>query len=303
MMIWGDMLQPITKYKTYDAIDMIPKDILLLDFIWYFHLDKDTEDNLLSKGFKVAIGNLYSSHYPRYERRIAKDGIVGGQISFWTEVSEKCLQQEGKLYDLFMTGQMLWSADYSHTYKLTYDRIIKALLPEFRENMRGVKYPSLNKSATTATLIENPISFPPARDVSQAVCFDVNEKYDSIILSHTALRNRTRVAWKPHEVVGKYLLTYTDGTTEQIELTNCGNVGYWNRRHNQPVLNKIYRHNGYHSIYYTDGEEFKTESGENVTLYRLEHILPKDKTLSSVKLLQEEDGINVFLCKAEGVKI
>ena len=301
MMIWGDMLQPITKYKTYDAINMIPKDILLLDFIWYFHLDKDTEDNLLPHGFKVAIGNLYSSHYPRYEKRIQKDGIIGGQLSFWTEVSEKCLQQEGKLYDLFMTAQMLWSADYSHTYKLAYDRVIGAFLPEFRDNMRGVRSPSRNSSAKVTTLIENPITFPPRADIEQRAEFDVNEKYDSLLLYHTALRRRTRVAWKPHEVVGKYIITYTDGTTEDIELTASGNVGYWQRRHNEPVLNKIYRHNGYHSIYYTDGVEFKNENGDNVTIYRLEHILQKDKTVASVKLEQEENGINIFLCKAEGV--
>ena len=114
MMIWSDMLQPVTKYQTFDAVNMIPKDILCLDFIWYFHLDKDIEDNLLQKGFKVAIGNFYSSHYPRFESRIRKDGMVGGQISMWTRTNEEKLQLGGKFYDIFMVGEMLWDNDYTH---------------------------------------------------------------------------------------------------------------------------------------------------------------------------------------------
>ena len=66
MAIWSDMLQPTEKrYQTCTAIDRLPKDILMLDFIWYFHFDMDLENNILPAGFPVAIGNLYSSHFPR----------------------------------------------------------------------------------------------------------------------------------------------------------------------------------------------------------------------------------------------
>jgi hypothetical protein len=98
------MIQPVTKYQTPDAIDMIPKDIVMLDFIWYFHLGKDIEDNLLEKGFDVLVGNLYSSHFPRYESRIRKEGIHGGQISAWVATNETSLQQEGKFYDRLGLG-------------------------------------------------------------------------------------------------------------------------------------------------------------------------------------------------------
>ena len=49
MMIWSDMIQPVSHYTSRPAIDMLPKDILMLDFIWYFHFDKDIEDNLLER--------------------------------------------------------------------------------------------------------------------------------------------------------------------------------------------------------------------------------------------------------------
>ncbi|MBQ8641910.1 MAG: family 20 glycosylhydrolase [Clostridia bacterium] len=81
MMIWADMMQPTEKYKTYPAIERLPRDIVLLDFIWYFHFDLDMEDHLLPYGYDVVMGNLYSSHYPRYESRAAKERMIGGQVS------------------------------------------------------------------------------------------------------------------------------------------------------------------------------------------------------------------------------
>ena len=32
--IWSDMLQPVTNYQTPNAINLLPRDILCLDFIW-----------------------------------------------------------------------------------------------------------------------------------------------------------------------------------------------------------------------------------------------------------------------------
>ncbi|MBO5269538.1 MAG: family 20 glycosylhydrolase, partial [Clostridia bacterium] len=142
MMIWSDMLQPVTKYQTPPAVDLIPKDVLCLDFIWYFHLDKDIEENLLEKGFKVAVGNLYSSHFPRYESRIRKSGMVGGQISMWVATNEGALAQEGKLYDIMMTAQMLWSESYTRHCRLAYDRLLRKEIPALRDAMRGTVSPS-----------------------------------------------------------------------------------------------------------------------------------------------------------------
>jgi hexosaminidase len=154
MIIWSDMLQPVSEYTkaTSPAMDMIPKDILMLDFIWYFHFGKDIEDNLIEKGFSVAVGNLYSSHYPRYNTRIRKKGMLGGQISAWVATSEECMQREGKMYDYLLTAQMLWSDSYSKEYTLCYDRMIKAFMPYMRENIKGIKYPSLEEGARFETL-------------------------------------------------------------------------------------------------------------------------------------------------------
>lgn len=302
MMIWSDMLQPVTKYLTPAAINMIPKDIVCMDFIWYFHLDKDIEDNLLENGFNVVFGNLYSSHFPRYESRIVKDGIMGGQISAWVATAEKEFQQEGKIYDFMRTAEMLWDESYSGKFDLVYDKLISDRMPSLRGELKNVKYPSLHFLAKKEALFYGSITFPPVRSEERKDGFDVNGDYASLILYHTMLRKLTRLPWTEHDVVGRYVLTYESGKTEEIPLTNCGNIGHWKRRHNQPLKHPLYRHNGYICTYDTDGEEFKTAEGEDVTVYKYEHILPKGEKLVSVRLEQEQKfDAGIILCKAEGV--
>lgn len=269
MMIWSDMLQPVTRYKTPPAIDLIPKDILMLDFIWYFHLDKDIEDNLLEKGFKVAIGNLYSSHFPRFEGRITKDGIVGGQISAWVPTNERELQKEGKLYDLFMTAQMLWSDSYSHLYTLVYDRMISCMMPFVRQSLKGIEYPSFLDGADRESLGTAPTN--------------VNKSFGSLIFVHSSAYKTARMPWQEQDVLGHYVITYTDGERDIIPIRNGGNIGYFGRRQNEPYKHPLYRHNGYTASYECDSETRFDKEGRIYTEYYLEHIL-KNKPIESVKL-------------------
>ena len=305
MIIWSDMLQPVSEYtkRTSPAMDLIPKDILLLDFIWYFHFDKDIEDNLLEKGFSVAVGNLYSSHYPRFNTRISKKGMLGGQISAWVETSEICMQAEGKMYDYLLTAQMLWSDSYSKEYTLCYDRMIKAFMPYMRENIKAIKYPSLKEGAEFETIALSDISFPPQRTEGKNVKIMVNGEYNSLIFHHTELKKLTRMPWQKHDVTGKYVLTFSDGTSEEIEITNNGNIGYWNRRQNEAITSPMYRHTAYTSTYFSDSDELKTADGKNVCIYKYEHILPEGKKLKKVSLVQNEKfDTAIFLVKLEGVK-
>lgn len=285
MMIWADMLQPVTKYQTPPAIDRIPKDIVLLDFIWYFHLTKDIEDNLLEKGFDVIIGNLYSSHFPRYENRIRKPGIQGGQISAWTATNEYEMQKEGKLYDILMTAQMLWADSYTKYYHQVYDKMISANMPRLRENLKGIRYPSRRSGARIS-------DFAPGN------------AYDSLIFSHTALRKITRLPWSELDVVARYIISYTDGSTEEVPVTYGGNVGYIGRRQNEPLRHKLYRHTGYTATYYTDSVTTRPDSGEPVTVYRYEYLPKARKPIASIELIQNEEfDAKILLKKIEGVTV
>ena len=293
MMIWADMLQPVTKYQTPEAINMIPKDIVMLDFIWYFHLTKDIEDNLLEKGFDVMIGNLYSSHFPRYESRIRKPGIHGGQISAWVATNEEALQQEGKLYDLLLTAQLLWAERYHHNFRLCYDRILRRIIPQLRQQLQHISYPSLQRSAQRVLLAETP------GDTVQ-----VNGQYDSIIFSHAAKRRITRQPWTKLDVVANYNIRYADGTTEKVPVTYGGNVGYFNRRQNAPLPHPTYRHTGYTAVWYCDSETVVNPQGEPETLYIYEYIPTRKTPIAAITLEQNPDfDAKVFLGRLEGIKL
>ncbi len=80
MMIWGDMLQPLWWYNSPKA--EIPKDIVLLDFVWYFRPDEDTEDRLLARGFKVIMGMLYTCFF-RICRKKRGCRFISAYIRVW----------------------------------------------------------------------------------------------------------------------------------------------------------------------------------------------------------------------------
>ena len=298
MMIWADMIQPVTKYKTPAAIDKIPKDILLLDFIWYFHMDKDIEDNLLAKGFQVMMGNMYSSHYPHYESRIQKPGMVGAQISAWTTTNEEELGREGKIYDFLYTGEMLWNPCYDGRHRLSYDRILKAMMPQLRQDLRQVRYPKAN---LTAVLLENEASCPLSAPANTSCETDI--LCDSLVFEHATVEKITRIPWIQLRTVGCYEVEYADGTAESVMLTYGGNISHWNRRQNEPFRGGYYRHNGYSGTYYTDAEESKGVCGENISVYRYEWLNPKPETpIRSIRLCQYNDQPTVFPHRITAVK-
>ena len=272
MMIWSDMLQPVTKYKTPSAISMIPQDVVMLDFIWYFHLDKDIEDNLLSRGFSVIAGNMYSSHYPRYESRIRKNGMMGAQVSAWVRTDEESLAREGKLYDFLYSAEMLWSEAYTSYARYSYDRIISAQMPRLREQLSGICYPSLGEHRERILCNHGE---PDPTCPETGLSLDVGERCDSLIFEHTAMRLRHRVPWVALEVIGHYLITFEDGEEERIPVTYGGNIHHYARRHHQPYTQPYYRHNGYSAAWQTDGIEERGASGEPITLYRFEWINPR----------------------------
>lgn len=294
MMIWADMLQPVTKYKTWAAIDMIPKDIVLLDFIWYFHMDKDIEDNLLPKGFEVILGNMYSSHFPRYDSRIAKEGISGAQVSSWVITSEDVMAREGKIYEFLYSGQMLWSADYSNHARYSYDVILSQMMPMLRQKLGQREYPSLKANKVETVFADfGEYNYNKKEFVRD---FKICQRADSIIFEHVATEKLTRIPWIELDCIGKYIVIYADGSKEEIPVTYAGNVGWWNRRHNEPFKAKYYRHNGY------QGTSYWTEGVGN--MYRFEWINPKpDKKIEIIQYIPDTTfATDVYISRVIGVK-
>lgn len=292
-MMWSDMLQPVTVYKTWSAASKLPRDIVMLDFIWYFHFDKDIEDNLLSQGYRVAVGNLYASHFPRYESRIRKEGMIGGQISTWVPTTEEAIQKEGKFYDLYMVAQLLWDEGYSHLYRPTYDRMIAKRMPVTREQLKGISYPSLAKGTKREAF--------KALDDARFAAPNAKTPCRSVIFTHTLRSRYSRLPWKEQECVGSYRLTYSDGTVEMLPIKSGREVGYFGMRPWAALEHPLYRHNGYTTCYECDRELSVGKNGKLITLYRYEYLLPNDKLLVSAEWVQDSGAGILEVLAVEGI--
>lgn len=302
MMIWGDMLQPVTKYLTPAAIDKIPKDIVMLDFIWYFHLDKNIEDNLLAKGFEVIYGNMYSSHFPRYENRIRKENVSGAEVSAWVSTEEEALAREGKLYDFLFSAQMMWSRSFNYHNRYAYDKIVAGMISGLREKIGDKKYPSLAKNAQAKVILEKQHFCPDGASKGEEI--PVQDTFRSLVIDHAASLCARRLPWVKLDVIGWYQIVYQDGAEEKLPITYGGNISWWNRRHNEPFPNQYYRHNGYSATWYTDDVQTENCRGDRATLYRYEWINPRpeEKIEKIVYIPAEDQETGVIIQKISGVK-
>ena len=301
MMIWSDMLQPVTTYLTPPAVDLMPKDIVLLDFIWYFHVDKDIEDHLLDRGFKVIMGNMYSSHYTRYETRRSKKGILGAEVSTWAHADESTFARLGKLYDFIYSANMLWSDAYRENLRFTYDDIIAAMLPRIRSRLHGESFPS-QAARRTFTMLKvgaagaagrrafHGVPFrlgsgvtvegPAVRDrrYPSKVRIAVGRKFDSLIFLHAAGANAelTRSDRMP---LGAYVIEYAGGRRIKAPIEYGVTLAAMDRRHAQPMTHSMYRHAGYIATYLADPfVQEKTDDGREITLYGYEWLNPRKNT-------------------------
>ncbi len=319
MMIWGDMLHDVTRYKTPPAIDRIPKDIILLDFIWYFHLGKDIETHLLDHGFKVVMGNMYSSHYPRYAARRRRKGVIGAEVSTWSRGDEYTLGARGKLYDFIYSANMMWSAFYREEFRLTYDRMITDIVPHLRSRLRGRTFPSQIKGSRFSAISlgkkgladrDAGLRLEPGRRELRGVPFRighalgvqskaarepghpqqvsvaVNRRADSLIFLHATDGSAMRGRSSRLNAVGEYVIEYADGSRAKVPIGYGGNIAAWHRRHAEPLHHPMFRHSGYMATYLADPLiQDKTADGEDITVYGYEWLNPRpNQTIRRVRL-------------------
>ena len=312
-MMWADMLQPapLTRYKTYTAIDKLAKDIVMLDFIWYFHFDKDLEDNLLEKKFTTAIGNLYSSHFPRYRSRVMKQGMIGGEISTWLENSEEVYGNNGKLWDLIYLSEMLWNIEnYDERNRRTYNEIIsKYIQPKLRDAIRA--------KISAKGYKETKIALPKGADAPaelKAICpkaitlgsekISVGGKFERLVIEHATVHTAPRIVWIPISKIGDYILTYSDGTTLEIPVKYAENIMAYDTAYGEPMPQQFYRHNGYVGTWFADPTySGKSASGDDLTVYGFVFENPNpDKEIESIEYRPiENDYCGLILAGIRGL--
>lgn len=101
---------------------------------------------LLDNGFRVILGNYYSSHFTRFESRSAKEGVIGAEVSVWSGTNEDDMGRLGKLYDFVYAANTTWSGACQDELRWTFDRKISQLMSGFRAGLRGAYQSSDSKA-------------------------------------------------------------------------------------------------------------------------------------------------------------
>ncbi|MBR6726888.1 MAG: family 20 glycosylhydrolase [Clostridia bacterium] len=306
MMLWADMVQPVTKYQCYPALDRLPNDIVWLDFVWYFHLDKDIEENLLANDRSVMMGNLYSSHYPRYAQRAAKPGMLGGELSFWAVTAEQALSREGKLFDLMYTAEMLWSQQYCEQARRYYTGLIADRLAGMRNRLRE-QNPLTVKNALNIKKEQEVLFYNKIKGfyLRKPLEIAVRQTADGLRFLHTTKHREKRIAWGKLTQIGSYTVCYSDGTEIEIPVTYDGNVRCFRYRFAEPLPEPYYRHEGYVCAWDADPVEAGyTEDGTPITLYSLTwHNPHPEKVIASVRCAEQPDSAaGLLLCGIDVMK-
>lgn len=285
MMIWADMLQE-EDYDTRFAIDDVPKDIIMLDFTWYFHPEADIEDNLLKHGFKVVFGNLYSSHYPRYEFRSRKEGVIGAEISTWVYCDEKTYAFEGKMYELVYGANLIWDSSYNSSMRLSYNEIIKPFLWKLRKDFGSLKYSVSNALEIEKTCCDSDVS------LNYAICspdkaeigFDISENAKLVSILWATDKNDRRVMWEDPFSIGTLTAIFEDGSRYSEDILYALNIFSKRSVYAKPTPSFLFRHEGYIGTYYTKPHQLKANDGTDCTLGEHFIKIPQGKRLKRLSV-------------------
>jgi hypothetical protein len=109
---------------TWQAIDMIPRDIILLD--WYWEVAPFAQKEFAKRGFEICYGNWGSGGCVNWTERASRGKVLGAEVSSWCEMSAREFGHNRVFYPFFPTAHTLWRGQ---------DADLKALNPLMAQRM------------------------------------------------------------------------------------------------------------------------------------------------------------------------
>ena len=223
--------------------DLLPRDITYMH--WYWRFNEEYDNIYHERGLRVLFGNMNALAVDNYTKRI-KRGIRGGFVSNWGFFTNEYMQRNIQYLSLFSAAYAFWCEDFEARGK---ELMLKVAFEEgYRYAASRVSHP-IEITHTTAHSI-------PFEWVWNGV-FITDEKY----------------------LLGRYELTYTDGTIAYLPVRYGSHIGCANVTKtvgNNEFLQLVY---GVLPIEYNGRYAYRT-------IYEDPH---PEKILSSAKYIPEEN--------------
>lgn len=263
--MWGEKLQNIKDYRgnqtggnelkertdkygrkyslkaTHGAIDLVEKDITMLD--WYYSQSFDTEGEFNEKGFKEIFGNFAGSKIVKWDNRSKSPNFLGAEVSTWCIPNEYELGYNGWFFELVFSAEVMWRNDYNdgERYDLTIES--EKLLPHIRSIMQNdynvftgkdseIKSVLLDKTQPCEKVeigkqiqVEEALAKKVAGDgLFEQTEITVDDTADKLVFFHAtekAPENRIQT-WafkdKGTEICGYYAIQYEDGIAIRLPI-------------------------------------------------------------------------------------
>lgn len=179
----------IVRPATWKCADMLPKDIIAHH--WYWSLCEYFDVEYLSRGIEMWYGNFSPVGFLDWNRRLAA-GAKGGAPSHWSSLEDDTLQRNGVFLSLFYGTLLFWDEHYDDAkYPEYIERVFDEMfLHHSRETLKKPHFDILH-----ATSVERPY----------------------VYISSLPMQLQK-------DTIGKYVVTYDDGTTFEIPVVYGLNV-------------------------------------------------------------------------------
>lgn len=155
--MWGEKLQNFMTYRgtlagavvdktdrfgrrwyipeTYQAIDQIPRDIVMLD--WQYSNSPYSEKEFEDRGIREIYGNFKGSTIANWPERSSRKNVLGGEVSTWCVTDENEIGRNGWFTEFAFSAAVLWQNDYGDDQRDLFHKRSAAVLADIRSIVRG----------------------------------------------------------------------------------------------------------------------------------------------------------------------
>ena len=187
---------------TYQAIDMVPKDLLILH--WNWNLGENLEDEFLDKNFNIRYGNFEGYYFSNWKEHIKKSGRRGAFISNWSSLNEVILQRNTIFFGISYAYEMFWNHNYEDgDYETIRDKTFEYLYHYKYADAQGLEAK------------ESHDGHPAYVELIHTTDYHVDFKFfvDGVFPEKEVYE------------IGQLVFEYEDGQTEKVPLTYGYNIG------------------------------------------------------------------------------